>query len=124
MPLIESNQAPVFQMDGARFTGLAAPSRGSTENAVWRVSVAPGGGGAVHRLTREEVIVALSGAAEVTLAGETSRLEAGSALVVPPHTDFALGNLGDVPFEAVAVLPVGGEACLAGGAPFVPPWAR
>lgn len=124
MPLIDRSEAPVFQMDGARFTGLAAPSRGALENAVWRVSVAPGGGGARHRLTREEVIVALSGAADVTLADWKGQLEAGGALVVPRDTDFALANPGDVPFEAVAVLPVGGEACLAGGVPFVPPWAR
>jgi hypothetical protein len=40
-----------------------------------------------------------------------------------PFVDFRLDNPGDVPFEAISVLPVGGRAMLPGRAPFTPPWA-
>ncbi|MBX3625923.1 MAG: cupin domain-containing protein [Rhizobacter sp.] len=123
MTLIAAPDAPVFALPGVTFTGLASPNRGSKENAVWRLSMAPGTAPRTHRLTREEIFVALSGRAEVTLAGQQHTLAAGSALVVPADADFALSNPHDEPFEAVAVLPVGGQAVVPGEAPFVPPWA-
>lgn len=124
MTYIAAEQAPVFtQIPNVTFTGLAAPSRGARDNAVWLVEIAPGTPGAVHRLTREEVIVALAGEAVATLDGATHTLTPGGALVVPPGADFALANHGAAPFRAVAVLPVGGQACMPGGEPFTPPWA-
>lgn len=125
MTIIDSRIAPVFAHGNVRFTGLASPSRGTHENSVWRVSIAPGSPHpGTHQVTREEVFVALSGTAEVMLEGRTMPLEAGSALVVPALTDFSLANPGNEPFEAIVVLPVGGEAVIPGQAPFVPPWAR
>ena len=125
MTIIDAGDAPVFSLGSTTFTGLAAPSRGARENAVWRISVSAGTPHRdSHQVTREEVFVALSGVAEVRLDGRIASLAAGSALVVPPHTDFSLANPGATPFEAVCVLPVGGQAVLAGQLPFVPPWAR
>jgi mannose-6-phosphate isomerase-like protein (cupin superfamily) len=123
MTLITASAAPVFDLPGVRFIGLASPSRGSRENAVWRVTLQPGTPPQPHRLTREEIFVALSGSAEATIAGVSRCVEAGSALVVPRDTEFALANPGTRPFEAVVVLPVGGEALIGDAAPFVPPWA-
>jgi quercetin dioxygenase-like cupin family protein len=124
MTYIAADQAPVYtQVPNVTFTGLAAPSRGARDTAVWLVEIAPGTPGATHRLTREEIIVAIAGEAVATLGGVTHRLAAGGALVVPPDTDFALANPGGAPFRAVAVLPVGGQACMPGGEPFTPPWA-
>ena len=37
---------------------------------------------------------------------------------------FDLANPYEEPFEAVAVMPVGGRATIPGEAPFVPPWAE
>ena len=123
MTLIQSSSAPVFALPGVTFTGLASPSRGSRENAVWRVLLQPQTPPRPHRVTREEIFVALSGVADATLAGVHYRLEAGSAFVVPPDTDFSLSNPGSQPFEAVVVLPVGGCAVIGDQAPFIPPWA-
>lgn len=77
----------------------------------------------MHRLSREEVIVALAGEARVLVGGREAQLKAGGAVIVPADTDFALSNPGDVMFEAVAVLPVGGQAII-GEAVFTPPWAQ
>ena len=127
MPIISSTQAPTYALDDAVFTGLAAPSRGSTETAVWRVRLSSTEPGGVHTLDREEVLVALTGRAVATLDGTEHEVAAGDAVVVPAGVTFALRcaetDDGEPGFEAVAVLPVGARACMTGGEPFVPPWA-
>ncbi len=124
MALIAATDATVVSVGTIQFTPLAAPSRGSRENSVWRIHMAPGSiADGTHQVTREEVFVALSGTAYVTLGDRSLTLSAGSALVVPPNTDFSLSNSSDDPFEAVVVLPVGGQAVVQGQT-FTPPWAR
>ncbi len=124
MTIIRSAEAPVFDIPGVRFHGLASPKRGARETCAWRVRLAAGTPPTVHRLTREEIFVALSGTATVHLDGATHALEAGDAAVIPADTDFALGNPGAEPFEAVVIFPVGGQAMHPGQEPFTPPWAE
>ncbi|MGO9698415.1 MAG: cupin domain-containing protein [Xanthobacteraceae bacterium] len=123
MPHIPSAEAPMFKIPGTTFTGLAAPSRGSQENAVWRVTVDPGTPARVHQLTREEILIATAGSATASISGSVINVNAGDALIVPPFTDFSLANPHQTAFEAIAVLPVGARAMIEGGDPFVPPWS-
>ena len=123
MSVIPAPSAPTHQLPGARFTTLASPSRGSAETSVWSVELEPGSDTQPHRLTREEIFVALAGRAVATLDGAEHAVEAGDALVVSPGVDFAITVAGDVPFRALVCLPVGGEAVMPGGVPFTPPWA-
>jgi quercetin dioxygenase-like cupin family protein len=123
MPVISASDAPRFTLSGVTFTGLAAPSRGARETAVWRIALDPGAPGAPHRVTREEIFIAVAGRAVATVGGERHEVAAGSALVIPADTLFALANPGGEPFEAVVVLPVGGQAAYEGQPPFTPPWA-
>jgi mannose-6-phosphate isomerase-like protein (cupin superfamily) len=123
MPLIKAATAPLFQLPGLTVNGLAAPSRGSAETSVWRLTLSPGAPAVPHSVTREEIFVALSGQATATVNGETHLVAAGDTLVVPPGETFDLANPGGEPFVALAVCPVGGQAVLPGEAPFVPPWA-
>jgi mannose-6-phosphate isomerase-like protein (cupin superfamily) len=125
MSLIDSQNAKIFSIDQVQFTALVSPSRGSIENSVWKILVAPGVlAKGSHQVTREEVFIALTGVAQVLLNGNALSLEAGSALVVPANTDFLLSNSGTEPFEAIVVLPVGGQAVIKGQPPFIPPWAQ
>jgi quercetin dioxygenase-like cupin family protein len=124
MPFIDRADAPSFELHGACFTGLASPSRGSTENAVWMVTLPPGMPGVPHRLTREEVFVAVEGAARAQLDGQVHELRAGCALVVPAGAELSLANPYDAPFRTIAVLPVGGQAMVGDAPPFTPPWAQ
>ena len=124
MPFIPASAARIFEIPGARFAGLASPSSGAHENAVWMVTLQPGAPGVPHALTREETFVAIAGAAKAVIAGQEYDMTAGSALVVPPGVEFALANPHDAPFQAVVVLPVGGQAQLGDDAPFTPPWAQ
>ena len=123
MPVIHAADARTFSVPGSTFTGLAAPSRGAAETAVWILTIAPGSIGTPHRLTREEVFVATAGHATATIDGHVHEIAAGDALIVPADTDFAIGNPADTPFQAVVAMPGGGQACLAGAQPFTPPWA-
>ncbi len=124
MTYIPAASAPSFELPGVQFTGLASPSRGSRENSAWRVRVAPGTPGAPHQLDREEILVAIAGQATASLDGVDVCFSAGDALIVAAGRPFSLSNSGTEPFEAVAVLPVGGQATMAGGEPFTPPWTE
>lgn len=124
MPILKSAAAPRFEIPGLTVTGLASPARGARETCVWRCSLPPGTQGTEHTVDREEIFVVLAGRATATLDGVASELAPGDTLVVPPHTRFSLGNPGRDALEAIAVLPVGGRACLPAGEPFTPPWAQ
>ncbi|MFE4457870.1 cupin domain-containing protein [Nocardia tengchongensis] len=124
MPLIKSADAPTFEAPLMTATGLAAPSRGSKENSVWRFTLVGGNPGHAHAVSREEIFVALAGAARIEMDGETREFRAGDALVIPAHTVFKLSVPGDEPFEAVAILPVGAYAQALGGDRVSPPWAQ
>ena len=124
MPFISPEAAARFELHGAIFTGLASPARGATENASWIVTLPGGGGpGVPHRLTREETLVCIEGRASAQLGDDSFELSPGSALVIPPHVEFSIRNPHALPFRAVAVLPVGGQALIEGQPPFTPPWA-
>lgn len=124
MPLIAKDTAPTFTIPGLTVTGLAAPSRGACETSVWRLALAPDTPGTPHSVDREEIFVALAGNAVATVAGQALQVAAGEALIVPAGETFDLANPYDQPFEAVAVMPVGGRATMPDGELFVPPWAE
>ena len=123
MPITEASRAARHEMAGTRFTPLAAPSSGSTEICVWRVELPPHADAVPHQLTREEVLVVLSGTARASIDGRVADVGAGDAIIVPPETPFSLTAVGGEPVVALAYVPVGGQARLPGGEPFTPPWA-
>jgi mannose-6-phosphate isomerase-like protein (cupin superfamily) len=122
MPVIAHENAPRFDLAGTHVVGLASPSRGATETCAWRLTLAPGATSPDHTLDREEVFVALAGTARATLDGATHDVHSGDGLIVPAGVLFTIANTGDEPFEAVACLPVGGRATVAGEVTS-PPWA-
>src|SRR6187549_3908723 len=92
MPIVRKSEAPVFRLPGLEVLGLASPRRGAAETCVWRLSLAPGAPGVPHRVTREEIFVALHGSAVATIGPIEQTLSAGDALVVPADTEFSLAN--------------------------------
>lgn len=123
MPHISNTNPPRFDIPGAAFVGIAAPSRGSAENAMWRTTVEPNTVGLEHHMTREEIIVAVSGQGVVHIGADRYPLSPGDAFAIPAFTDFRLGCAGDEPFEALTVLPAGSRAVVAGKPSFQPPWS-
>ena len=68
----------------ASMTGLAAPSRGSTELSTWTVAMDAGASGPEHSISREQVWTVTAGVLEVTCDGRTEKVVAGQTLVLPP----------------------------------------
>lgn len=124
MPVLNAPATPTHDLGGTRFTSLATPSRGSTDTSVWKVEILPGTPATPHWLTREEVFVVLEGTASVRIAGNDSQAGAGDAIVVPAGAEFELANAGAGPLRLLCCLPVGGQARLADGSTFTPPWAQ
>ncbi len=122
MPLISHANTKKFDIPTAQFTVGAAPSTGATETCAWRVSIKAKSEGLPHQLTREEIIMAISGSATAQIGTEQHKVSAGDTLIVPAFVDFTLSNPNEADFAAIAILPVGGRAIVGGQAPFMPPW--
>jgi mannose-6-phosphate isomerase-like protein (cupin superfamily) len=91
---------------------------------VWKVEILPGTPATPHSLTREEVFVVLEGTASVRIAGRADEAVPGDAIVVPAGVDFEIENAAADPLRLMCCFPVGGQACLADGSTFTPPWAE
>ena len=124
MPVLPAPGSPTHALPGATFTSLVSPARGALSTSVWRVALAPGQPATPHEVTREEIFIILSGTAKVRIGDERGEAAAGDAIVVPPDTRFEISSAGDEAVEALCCLPVGGQARLADGTTFVPPWAE
>jgi mannose-6-phosphate isomerase-like protein (cupin superfamily) len=124
MPVLTAPAAPTHDLGGARFTALATPARGATDTSVWKVEILPGTPATPHSLTREEVFVVLEGTASVRIGGRAGQAGTGDAIVVPAGAQFELTNAGAGPLRLLCCLPVGGQARLADGSTFTPPWAQ
>jgi len=127
VPVVYAAQAPRFTLPHApetTFTGLASPSRGSRETSVWRVTLAGGTPPRPHSLDHEEIIVGQSGQAVARIGDDDYPVGPGDAIIVPAGQPFSLANPHAAPFEAIAVLPVGGRGALADGHWFTPPWTE
>lgn len=129
MPVLRAPSGPTHSVGEVLVTSLATPARGSAETSVWQVDVPPGAVGTPHSVTREEVLVVVTGAVVVELDGQELEVSAGDSVVVPVGSRFALSGSGrrDEDGGQVArllcALPVGGQARVGDGLPFTPPWA-
>lgn len=123
MSVITGPREPTHELGDTRFTSLATPSRGSSDNAVWMVEMDPGARATPHALTREEIFVVLDGRASISIGGRASFVERDDAIVVPPSTTFELENAGDAALRMLCCMPVGGQARLADGTLLTPPWS-
>ncbi|MGW7613843.1 cupin domain-containing protein [Streptomyces sp. NPDC054766] len=65
-------------------TGLAAPSRGSSELSTWTVAMEAGQTGPEHSISREQVWAVTTGVLQVTCAGRTEKITAEQTFVPPP----------------------------------------
>jgi Cupin len=69
MPVVHAPDAVVHEMHGSVFASYAAPASGSQELCAWRLEVPAGSAGAPHRVSKEEILLVLSGALQVSLTG-------------------------------------------------------
>jgi quercetin dioxygenase-like cupin family protein len=123
VPGIRAADAPVWDLDGGwRMTGLAAPSRGSSEISAWRVHMEPAAPGPLHRVDHEIVLIVLEGTASVFVEGETFEVPAGDAFIIPAGTERHLTNTADQPCELISVMSAAGRSKRSDGEPSFIPW--
>lgn len=124
MHVIASTEAPRFELPGVQFTGLASPSRGSTDVCTWRITVEAGlRSPEPHTLDRDEIFMVVAGTIQLT--PDAAALRAGDAAVVPAGAPIQLINPGDEPAEVYVVIRAGFSATMADGSVLEsPPWAR
>src|SRR5262249_46358425 len=123
MPVLSAPARASHEMPHAHFTSLATPRLGSSETSIWRVRLFPGES-IPHSVTREEIFVVLEGRARVFLNQAWHDAQAGDTIVVPKDELFVIGAADETPAELICCLPVGGQARLADGRVFTPPWAE
>jgi quercetin dioxygenase-like cupin family protein len=121
--LVRQEEAPRFDVHGAKVVAYASPSRGSQSLATWRVTLDVGAASPLHSLDVDEVFICLGGAAEFELGDKKLTVRAGDALTVAAGTQFRFTVVGAQAFEAVACVRAGLTARVGDGAPFTPPWA-
>jgi mannose-6-phosphate isomerase-like protein (cupin superfamily) len=122
--VIRSSEAPRFELPGVEFTGLAAPSRGSTQLCTWQLRVAPRHtSDGSHHLDHDEVFMVTAGSVQVEPEGPV--LRAGDAVVVPAGSPILLVNPDDEPAELFVAIRAGFSAVMADGTAIgTPPWAQ
>src|SRR5882724_2453324 len=105
MPVIHAADAVVHELHGSVFTSFAAPARGSAELCAWRLEVPAGSAGVAHTVSREEILLVLSGALQVTVtnAEPAGTPEGRPAVADPAGSRPAPARAGDV-----VLVPVGG----------------
>jgi len=122
MPILRSDDAPAFDLNGIEIRGGAAPSRGATETMTWRITLGPGQRLPDHTHDHEEVFHVVEGSLITSLDGEESRVSAGDTVVIPAgvrHTSFtdeaSTGTL-------LSIMPAGTVMIRPDGERVSPPW--
>jgi len=123
MTTIHATEAPRFDLPGLVFTGLASPSRGSTDLCTWRLEIEPGFASPdAHTLDRDEVFMVVVGS--IRLSPGDAPIHPGGAAVVPAGTPIQVSNAGDGPAEVIVAIVAGFRASAGDGSEIgTPPWA-
>lgn len=124
MPVLREKDAVRHQLHGATFHSFVAPASGSGELCAWRLEVAAGSAGVPHHVSREEVLLVLTGELTATIEQAVSTVRAGDVLLVPAGARFGVDNVSDAPATAWVTTSIGLQATLPDGTSISPPWVR
>ena len=124
MPILRSDDAPEFDLNGITIRGGASPSRGAAETMTWRISLGPGQRLPEHTHDHEEVFHVLDGEVTAALEGEETRVRSGDTVVIPTgvrHTSFT-----DDATSAtlLSIMPRGTVMIRDDGERVAPPWTE
>ena len=101
----------VLRLGGVVTVLHAARSSGSTQLCMLEQTHQPGEITPTHQhRDSEETITVLAGRGEFWLGDESTVLDAGSTILIPPHTWHGFRNVGDEPLRIIAT--IGGDTQL------------
>ena len=123
MPVERAADHPTFELGGASVTSFAAPARGASEVALYRVDMPPGQGLPAHRHDHLDVFTVVAGGATLAMDDETYELNDGDSVVVPIGVRHALEAGADGASIVVTMLP-GNRMFRDDGSELVPPWVQ
>ncbi len=123
MTVIHADLAPRFTLPGLVFTGLASPSRGSSDLCTWRLEIEAGFVSPdAHTLDRDEIFMVVSGS--IRLSPDAAPIGAGGAAIVAAGTPIQVSNAGDGEAEVIVAIGAGFCATAGDGSEIgTPPWA-
>ena len=122
MPILRSDDAPEFDLNGITINGGASPSRGANETMTWRIAFGPGHRLPEHTHDHEEVFHVLEGELMTSLDGEETRVGAGDTVVIPTgvrHTSFTDDRTSAT---LLSIMPSGTVMIREDGERVAPPW--
>lgn len=100
MGVIPADQVKRFQeFPGVNHEVYVNQELGSGSTTLGFVTIEPGAGIPPHRHKVEDCMIVLAGEAELMIDGNTSRVSAGSGIVVPAGALHAIQNTGSEPFK-------------------------
>lgn len=121
--IIRADQARRSETPNAVMTTFASPTLGGSSLALWRVSMAPGSKGPLHRLTEDQILTVEGGGGELVIEGDLHAVRAGDTVVLPANCMRQVLANAATGLEAVVVAKAGARAVLADGTDRgVPPW--
>ena len=83
LAVIRSADARRVETPNATMTTLASPRVGGAAHALWRVDMAPGQAGPLHRSDVEQVLTVTAGRLRLRVDGHEEELTTGDTAVVP-----------------------------------------
>ena len=122
MPILRSDDAPAFDLNGVAVRGLASPSRGATETMTYRVDLGSGQRLPEHRHDHEEVFHVIDGRLVVWLDGDETELGRGDTVMIPPGVSHFSYEAAGASATLLAVMPVGTVMIRPDGERVSPPW--
>lgn len=121
MSVERAAEHPIFELGGNTITSYAAPARGASEAALFRIDVPPGGGLPRHHHDHLDVFVVESGGGTLHVGDDVLTLAAGDSVVVPVGEwhRFVAGPDGA---SIVVAMLAGTKLIREDGSLAVPPW--
>jgi mannose-6-phosphate isomerase-like protein (cupin superfamily) len=124
MGVVRAADISEFELMGNHMRGLATPSRGAAEVAVWRGVTEAGASTPPHTHDHEEVIVVLAGSGSASMDGDQVDISPGDVVIVPARTLHQLfGPAAGEPLDAIASMPLRTRTFLPDGEELQAPWA-
>lgn len=124
MTVIHTTKVQRHDGHGGSMWGLAVPSLGATEVALWRATMNAGQASQPQSHDHEEVVFVLAGLGQATIGEEVYSFGPGDVLIIPAHQLHQVTNMGDIPLDAIIAMPLHTRTFWPDGSEAAPePWA-